>query len=192
MPRQVDAAAQRREIQRAARDVFARRGVPGTGLAHVARAAGMGRSSLYHYYPDKQALLRDLVQQTLDEERALFRDCLGGEGSVRERVDRLIDGCLALFDDWAELGRLFVDLRLRDSAGFRDFFREIRAELAGLLRDGQRRGEVSAELDPLLAGAILIGAIDGLLFQHFLDARAFEREALRRELRRIAGRTLAP
>ena len=192
MPKQVDADVQRQEIRRAARSVFARKGVRGTGLAHVARAAGMGRSSLYHYYPDKEALLHDLVAETLAEERALFHACLQGEGSVPERVQRLVDGCVALFDTWASLGRLFIDLRLRDAVRFRAFFREIRDELASVLREGQERGEVAAEVDPLLAGATLIGAIDGLLIQHFLDDEAFDPEKLRRELGRIAQRAIAP
>ena len=191
MPKQVDAAAQRREIRNAARRVFARRGVPGTGLRHVARAAGMGRTSLYHYYADKDALLHDLVAETLEGERELFHACLRGEGSVLDRVQQLTDGCVALFEDWASLGRLFIDLRLRDAARFRRFFREIRGEFADVLRDGQRRGEVTAELDPVLAGATLIGAIDGLLIQHFLDSKALDPDALRVELRRIARAVLA-
>ena len=109
-----------------------------------------------------------------------------------ERVQALVDGCVALFDDWAALGRLFIDLRLRDARGFRRFFQEVRAELAAVLREGQERGEVAPEVDPLLASATLIGAIDGLLIQHFLDNRAFAPGALRRELGRIARRALAP
>ncbi len=192
MPKQVDAQAQRGEIRRAARRVFARKGVRGTGLEHVARAAGMGRSSLYHYYPDKDALLRDLVAETLAEERALFRACLRAEAPVLERVERLVEGCVGLFETWASLGRLFLDLRLRDGRGFRRFFREVREEFAEVLREGQARGEVAAEVDPFLAGATLIGAIDGLLIQHFIDGEAFDPQALRDELLRVARRALAP
>ena len=192
MPKQVDAALQRQEIREAARRVFASRGVRGTGLAHVADAAGMGRSSLYHYYPDKEALLRALIDETLAEERALFRTCLRSEGSVLERVQRLLDGCIAMLDAWASLGRLFLDLRLRDVEGFREFFREIRDELTAVIDEGRRRGEVARDVDPPLAAATLIGAIDGLLFQHFLDAEAFDPEAMRRELGRFARRTLEP
>lgn len=108
-----------------------------------------------------------------------------------ERVEALLDGCVALFESWASLGRLFIDLRLRDADRFRHFFCEIRAELADLLREGQRRGEVTAELDPELAGATLIGAIDGLLIQHFLDSKALDPDALRAELRRIVRAVLA-
>ena len=73
MPKIVDARAQRGEIRRAARRVFSRRGVAGTGLAHVAEAAGMGRSSLYHYYADKASLLRDLVRDLLAEVESFHR-----------------------------------------------------------------------------------------------------------------------
>ena len=45
------------------------------GMAQVAEAAGMGRSSLYHYYPDKESLVRDLVRDLLEarDERRLGR-----------------------------------------------------------------------------------------------------------------------
>ncbi len=72
MPKVVDPHAQRRQIRRAARDVFSRRGLAGTGLAQVADAAGMGRSSLYHYYPDKESLVRDLIRDLLAAEESLF------------------------------------------------------------------------------------------------------------------------
>jgi AcrR family transcriptional regulator len=192
MPKQVDASEQRREIREAARAVFARRGVNGTGLAHVAEALGLGRSSLYHYYADKDALLSDLVLETLREERAMFRACLDGPGSAQERVLRLMDANVALFDAWGALGRAIVELRVGDAKRFRRFFREVRAELAEVLRAGQRAGEVDPALDPVLCAATLIGAIDGLLLQHLVDPRALDVEALREELRRVARRTLAP
>jgi len=192
MPKQVDVTAQRQQIRRAARRVFARKGVRGTGLAHVARAAGMGRSSLYHYYSDKDALLRDLVHETLADERDLFRACLRGPGPVLDRVLRLTDGCVAMLDEWASLGRLFIDLRLGDAARFRGYFREIREEFAEALREGQELGEIAADADPSLAAATLIGAIDGLLIQHYLDSGALDPEALRAELCRVVRRVLSP
>jgi len=193
MPKIVDAAQQRRQIRSAARRAFARRGVRGTGLEHVAQAAGMGRSSLYHYYADKDELLRDLVNDALDGERALFLACLRGEGSPVERVQRLLSALLASFDEWSDLGRMLFDFRLHDTARFRRFFRDMRAELAGVLREGQARGEISRDLDAELAAATLIGAVDGVLFQFFVEPEAFaDRDGLRRELARIAERSLAP
>ena len=192
MPKQVDAGAQRSEIRKAARRVFGRSGVQGTGLTHVALEAGMGRSSLYHYYPDKDALLADLLTETLESERALFRTCLRGDGSTLERLHRLLDASVALLDDWAAVGRMLLDLRLRDATRFGRYFAEIRQELARALEDGQARGEVDPTLDPTAAAATLIGAIDGLLLQHFLDPQALDLATLRLELRRIAARVVTP
>jgi len=191
VPKQVDASALKREIRSAARSVFARRGVRGTGLAHVARELGMGRSSLYHYYPAKDALLSDLVVEMLREERAAFRACLGGEGPVLPRVMRLLDVNLALFDEWAEIGRMTLELQVGDAKRFRRFFRDFRSELASALAEGQRSGEVAADLDAELTAATLIGAIDGLLLQYFVEPAALSLDGLRGELRRLATRMLA-
>jgi len=193
MPKRVDVGAQREAIRRAARRVFGRHGVAGTGLAHVAEAAGMGRSSLYHYYPDKDALLRDLVAQLLDEEEALFRSVLRSQGPPLQRIERLLQALVASFDEWAASGRLLLDLRLRDARRFAPFFRRVRGELAAVIAEAQGRGEVDATLDAELAAATWIGTVDGLLLQHVVDARAFsDRDALAAALAALARKALAP
>lgn len=193
MPKLVDAASQRRAIRRAARLVFARRGLRGTGLAHVAEAAGMGRSSLYHYYPDKDALVRDLLRDVLAEEEALFADVASGGGAPLERIEGLARRMVALFEPWADVARLVIDLRAHQRARFRPFFRRIRAHLAGAISEGQRRGEIDRGLDPLLAAATVIGAVDGLLLQYFVEPGVFaDGEALAAELSRSVRKALAP
>ena len=173
MPKIVDAESQRQRIRSAARGVFAERGVRGTGLAHVARAARMSRSSLYHYYPDKPALLDDLVREVLDEEVALFRHCLGGGGAPLERLERLARACSSLFPEWAAFGRMFLDLRLADAQFLKGTFRELRRILAAVIAEGQRDGSLRAEPDAAIGASLLMGAIDGLLLQYFVDPHAF-------------------
>ena len=193
MPKVVDAAVQRQQIRRAAQRVFARRGAAATGLVHVAEAAGMGRSSLYHYYPDRDALVRDLVRDLLAAEESLFTDAARGSGSPRQRIETLVVRLTGLFEEWTTVGRLLLELRARDARLFRAFFRRIREALASLLVAGQRAGEVDAELDPPLAAATLIGAVDGLLLQYALDPGAFpDPQALRTALVRVVDKVLRP
>ena len=173
MPKLVDRVEQRREIRSAARQVFARRGVAGTGLTHVAQAVGMGRSSLYHYYPDKAALMRDLLREVMTEEESFFAAVAGGEGTPLERAERLARTLAGMFGEWAAVARMLFDLRLRETRGFRPFFRRIRDHLASLIAEGQRLGEMDLQVDPDLGAATLIGTIDGLLLQHLVDPRAF-------------------
>lgn len=179
MPKLVDAAAQRRDIREAALRVFARRGVRGTGLGHVAEAAGMGRSSLYHYYRDKAALVRDVVRDLLAREEALFDAVAAGGGGALARLEMLGAALPGLFREWEAVGRLLIELRSSDARLFRRFFRRIRAALAALVAEGQRSGEIDAALDPAATAATLIGAIDGLLLQLLVEPGAFEdRDAL--------------
>lgn len=193
MPKLVDAGAQRRQICDAARRVFAQRGVAGTGLVHVADAAGMGRSSLYHYYPDKPSLLRDLAKRVLDEELELFVGVLRGEGPPTRRIERLVRALVALFDEYAATFRMAFDLRLRDARHLEPFFRRIRAELAAVIEEGRRSGDCDPALDARLAAATLIGAIDGLVFQHFADPTALAPlDTLADEVARICRKVLAP
>jgi AcrR family transcriptional regulator len=173
MPKLVDPAEQRRQILAAARRVFAERGLEGTGLAHVAAAAGMGRSSLYHYYPDQAALVRDLLRDLLAEEEALFCAALEGDGSPRRRLEGFLRAQLGWFDAWCQVAPLVFDLRARHTRLLRPFFNRIRATLGRLIEEGRARGEFAREIDPELAAAIAIGAIDGLLLQYYVDRRAF-------------------
>ena len=173
MPKLVDADAQREEICAAARRVFAERGVAGTGLAHVADAVGMGRSSLYHYYSDKESLLRDLGRRLLDDESALFEEVLRGEGAPLERIDRLVRALVGQLDDYADLGRMLFDLRVRDAERFAPSLRRMRRELARVIAEGQRDGTITPGVDAALSAALWIGTVDGLLFQYFVDRRAF-------------------
>ncbi len=173
MPKVVDGVAQRAQIRDAARRAFAARGVAGTGLSHVAQEAGMGRSSLYHYYPDKQSLVRDLVQDLVRDEELLFAGALRGQGSALERIERLAWALPSVFAELSRLGTMIFDLWSRDAARFRPLFRQMRGDLAALIQQGQDAGEIEASLDADLTAAVVIGAIDGLLLQHLIDPHAF-------------------
>ena len=108
MPKLVDPVRQRSEIRSAARRVFARRGIAGTGLTHVAAAAGMGLSSLYHYYPDKAALMRDLLREVMTEEESFFAAVVGGEGTPLERAERLARTLAGMFEQWSTVARMLL------------------------------------------------------------------------------------
>jgi AcrR family transcriptional regulator len=193
MPKLVDRVEQRREICDAARQVFARRGVAGTGLTHVAEAAGMGRSSLYHYYPDKAALMRDLLREVMTEEESFFAAVVEGEGTPLERAERLARALASMFEKWVSVARMLFDLRLRETRGFRPFFRRIRDHLASLIAEGQQLGEMDLRLDPDLGAATLIGTVDGLLLQHLVDPRAFpDPQALESALVLVVKKLLQP
>ena len=71
-PLRADARDNRRKLIQAARDVLIDRG-PAAPLEEIARRAGTGIATLYRHFPDRQALIRDVIldalQRTTDEAR---------------------------------------------------------------------------------------------------------------------------
>lgn len=65
MPKLTDGTTARNKlkIQRAARRLFTRQGFHGTTVREIARAAGISMGKLYLYYPTKEDIFVDLVQQ---------------------------------------------------------------------------------------------------------------------------------
>jgi TetR/AcrR family transcriptional regulator, repressor for uid operon len=194
MPKIVDALERRRHIRQAARRVFAGRPPDSTGLTHVAKVAGIGRATLYHYYPDKASLLRDLARDLLAEEERAFASARRGDGSPLDRIACLAAGLTDVFEQWSAVGRMLLDVWFRDARRSRPFFRHIRRDLARLVAEGQDRGEIVREVDPEVAAGMVIGLIDGMLLQHFVDPAVFGRRrdavrtAMAEGVRRMLGR----
>jgi AcrR family transcriptional regulator len=151
----------------AAETLFTRRGFGETSVADVAERAGVGVGTLYHHFPDKRALLLELIdawaervgsrQQTdLGRERFLGDDPRAAIGQwLRRSYDRLrkrpslylVVLSLAERDPevrarWAELQRLGVQ------------------RLAGLVTFGQGRGLMRPELDAEATAFLIHHAID--------------------------------
>ena len=190
MPKIVDVEEQRARIREGALSAFARRGVAATGLAHIAAEAGISRTGLYHYYADKDSLVRDLARDLLAEEERLFERALRGSGPANERVERLADSVLEKFVSWAQYGRPLLEIWARETQRLRPLLRRLRETLAALIVEGQTAGEIAAYLPPFETAALLIGLIDGLMIQVFIDPESVRsskamREALVTALRRI-------
>ena len=190
MPKIVDADEQRAQIRAAARIVFARRGVAGTGLAQIAEQAGVSRTGVYHYYADKEAVVRDLAEELLAEEERLFMQALEAPGSVADRIQRLADGVVERFAAWSHFGRPLLEVWAKESRRLRPLLRRLRDYLASLIRTAQQEGVIDASLPPNETAALLVALIDGLMIQVFVDPRGVPpsprmRAALEQALRSI-------
>ena len=191
MPKIVDEAEQRRRIREAACRVFAERGLAGTGLTHVAAAAGMRRPNIYHYYAGKEALIRAMADELLAEEEALFTALLDGPGDALRRVERLAESVTELIDRWVSMGGLLLQLWAHEPRRVQPFLQRIRALLSATIHAGQRDGSIAASLCPELAAGAVIGLLDGILLQVFIDSTAFRDTAeLRREVAGAVRRML--
>lgn len=82
------------EVLDKAAALFAKQGFAATSLKDVADAVGLHRSSIYYYYPNKDALLQELIQGVTLPVAQIFRD-VDGEAltplaKIGEVVRRLV------------------------------------------------------------------------------------------------------
>ncbi len=81
----------RERILDAAEDLFARRGYAGVGLREVAEDVGLGKSSLFHHFPNKPELYAAVCARILERIDAGVARSLARSGSAAERFLGAID-----------------------------------------------------------------------------------------------------
>jgi AcrR family transcriptional regulator len=64
-PRAHDYDDKRKLVLERAAELFARRGYGGASITMIAEACGVSKALLYHYYPDKEAVLFDIISEHL-------------------------------------------------------------------------------------------------------------------------------
>jgi len=148
----------RQQILEATIRVLRERGLSGLKVEDVAKAAEVGKGTVYLYFRDKRDLLRALVEyRTLgfyaDAERItrLARP-------FHERLKELLARRFAFIDEWRGLwAAVAAEAVERDAkeAWLRGLHERYQRILEAFIADGQARGEVRTDLDVTLTAAAL-------------------------------------
>ncbi|WP_166303289.1 MULTISPECIES: TetR/AcrR family transcriptional regulator [unclassified Bradyrhizobium] len=83
-------------LHRAA-ELFAASGYVGTSMNTIADACGVSKALLYHYYPDKEAILFDLLSSHLERLVASVRKASASAGDPVERLGTIVTTLLELY-----------------------------------------------------------------------------------------------
>ena len=98
----------RRDILEAAAALYRAEGYTDTNLGDIAALVGIGRTTLYDYFPDKESILVELVEEMLpgvvDDMLADLPDSL----SHRERLSELIVRGVAYVSTDEDLGSMIM------------------------------------------------------------------------------------
>ncbi|MCA1846301.1 MAG: TetR/AcrR family transcriptional regulator [Actinobacteria bacterium] len=77
----------REEIYGAALASFERAGVRGTLMEDVAREAGVSRPTIYYYFPDKDALVLEVIVRQVREIHRQIRETVNPEGGLPAMIE---------------------------------------------------------------------------------------------------------
>jgi AcrR family transcriptional regulator len=149
----------RTRILVAAHEHFAAFGYRRTGIAEIARDAGVAAGTLYRYFANKEEIFRAVMRELNDAWLARAREALAGPGTAIERLTRLGAASVAFNRENA----LITSVYRRDGEIiFAPLLEELHEELlrqnvgmiADVIRDGIREGTLR-DVDPEHAAFIL-------------------------------------
>lgn len=154
----------KRTILRAAVNVFATKGYHGCRIADVAKEAGVAYGLVYHYFKNKDALLQAVLHLGLDSLSGELRSLAESAGTFEVKLRRAVTFCFDAFRADPRLVRVLILQIARGPSlvGLNRYqaFGEIIQSFVELFKQGQRKGELRADIDPLLAAATLFGMVE--------------------------------
>jgi AcrR family transcriptional regulator len=178
-------AAQEAAVVDAAKRLFAEHGVAAVSLGDIAAEVGLGRTSLYRYFPTKAHILQrwfDLEMQPLVERS---REVAAGPGAPAQRLAAWLDVQLDFLTEEShatlvEASGLPEVLPAEVREDFAAQHRSLYATLTDILRAGGARGTAVQRTRSLMIAGLLRSAAQ-------LVAGGVPRATVRRELQRAAA-----
>jgi AcrR family transcriptional regulator len=181
-------ARRRADVLAAARRLYARKGYQQTAMVEIARASELAVGTLYQLFPSKEAILRGLLEDRMDELVSRVRAAVDGERDVRDQLRHIVETHLAFARDNADILRLYLsgwigyDTRTRQRFGDRIDARYQRYidVLTGVFRRGVESGALASR-PPRRLAVTLAGLIHAVIRRGLRERRidlAAEGEAL--------------
>lgn len=182
------------QIVAAATRVLARQGYARSSLLDIAREAGMSKGALHYHFPSKEALVSKVLESALDSIARRTLEAWGRAGgdpqeALREAVRELWSVRAARTDEVAVVADLMAQalyddgLRPQLAAYYRTAALQVNQYLLPHLEMMGLRLRVPHELLPRL----LVGLLDGLALQHYVEPGVIETAELEKAALAIAG-----
>jgi AcrR family transcriptional regulator len=159
----------RAHLLEAAGRVFARLGYDQASVEDIAFEAGIGKPTLYRYFPGKEALFEAVFEQTLDELEGRLDQALNVDGPFPQRLKRIVAELIPTFRSQV------VSMRNLSESGetskrrvFRQRRGRIESRLVSALESAQARSEIRA-IDCAIAARFMIGLVWSGTNSHLSD-----------------------
>lgn len=131
--------------------LFAEHGVEGVSVARIAREAGVGKATVFHHFPSKDALHQAVLWEVNDRALWLIEDQRWQDGNLEECMARFIQEQIRLFEEDDALLRLIRREVLEGRLHFLESISEVFVgpfeRLRSHLEDRRRAGDLAAEAD---------------------------------------------
>jgi TetR/AcrR family transcriptional regulator, fatty acid metabolism regulator protein len=159
-------AGKRERILDAAVKVFAAEGFYNAKVAQIAQEAGVADGTIYLYFKSKDDLLISLFEDRMEGINGNLRNALQAAATSADKLRAVVRLHLELVEQNRHMAEV-ICVELRQSSKFiKEYanpkFGEFLRLIAGAIADGQRTGELRADMDPPMVARAMFGALDEL------------------------------
>jgi len=183
-PKIVDKEAKKERIVSAAMSVFAKKGVVNTKMIDIARAAAIGKGTIYEYFRSKEdifAAAYDFMNREMEQK---IGEILAGDENPAVQLQMIFDMSLDYFGrDAVEFSAVMMDFwaegirrkspEMMGVINLKEIYDQYRVIIAGIVRTGQQQG-LFIDVDPISYASLAIGALDGMLLQMVMSAEIID------------------
>jgi AcrR family transcriptional regulator len=175
-PRTVDRNEKMNQIKRAALRVFARKGISRAKMIDIAEAAGVGKGTLYEYFPSKERLIVGAFGTVIEDFNRTVAAGMAEVASPREKLEAYIRASCEFYSKNRSHLEVLFDIwgmavpRVDNQILFADFKPAYEAALR-LLTDVIEEGVSVGVFRPLAsdsAASLILAMLDGLVAQAVL------------------------
>lgn len=183
-PKIVDKEAKKMEIMQAALQVFSQKGVASTKMIDIAKAASVGKGTIYEYFSSKEEIFATGFRYFFDGFEQEMEQALAQSQKPEEQLEILIRRSLsAFFEDQLEFAAIMLDfwaegIRTKDNTinnaiNLKQLYQNYRKMIIQIINAGIKQG-IFRKLDPVPYASFLIGALDGLMLQWVMEPEIFD------------------
>lgn len=158
------------KILAAAKQLFVKHGYTATSMRQIAEQAKIGKATIYHHFPDKEAVVMALLNQNttrMNEVLGQVRD----EIAPRKRIQIAVQSSINFLYEYADIMQIVrrevPGVRDQTKNGFAHFFKEYMALIAETIQQGTEQGIFRA-IDPTDAARVLMTMIQGTFATAYL------------------------
>ncbi|MBS4015335.1 MAG: TetR/AcrR family transcriptional regulator [Candidatus Latescibacteria bacterium] len=152
-----------------AQDIFAQYGLTKTMIDDIAKAAGVGKSSIYYYFKNKEDIFRAVIETQVQKVQEKIRASINAAPTPQEKLKAFVISRMKSFREVAHIyNHVFKDEYLKHY----EYIQKIRKDydqmeldlVASILSEGINSGVFKIQ-DPSLASFVIMVGIKGLEYE---------------------------
>ncbi len=160
------------KILEAAGELFYYRRFHEVRMEEIAEAAGMGKGTIYEYFPGKEDLFRELFKYSTEKYIHLAREASRGQEDSRGKLLALLLNHIDFITEYRHLEYYVFNLGRVNLREMQPWFEKKKNQFLALVEDGlslgQRRGEIR-EMNIRLAATVFTGSFLAVLNPFLID-----------------------